>query len=380
MDSRERVLAALEGRIPDRVPIGEYAIGYDLIEKIIGHPTYLCAGAKSQIAFWEGRRDEVADSLIADHIELHEKLDLDIVSFPPGAWSIPPVTDDLPPRRVDDTTWQDKYGRVWQYVESTAEIACVRDPVAEKKAFSVSEFWVESTLPVADERSWQVLDAVIQRFKDVKFICGPSGGEIGIVMLGGVARGSKMLREQPEVVRAATAFMLRRQNLADDVLIHPDADGVLWGADLGRDRGPLVDLETFRTFFLQANRARARNVHEKYGKRILKHCCGDVEGMMDLFVEMGYDAYHVLDSSAGADLCTLKKRYGAQITLWGGVPHEHLVSGTPEQVRQDVRHAVACAKPGGRFILGSSQTPSLGIQYDNFMAMLDEHQRQSAYS
>ena len=67
MNSRERVLAALEGRIPDRVPIGEYAIGFDLTEKIIGHPTYLCAGAKSQIAFWEGRHDEVAESLISDH-------------------------------------------------------------------------------------------------------------------------------------------------------------------------------------------------------------------------------------------------------------------------------------------------------------------------
>ena len=380
MDSRERVLAALDGRIPDRVPVGEYAIGFDLIEKIIGHPTYLCAGAKSQIAFWEGRHDEVAESLISDHIELHEKLDLDIVAFSPGTWSIPPLTDDLPPRRIDDTTWKDKYGRVWQYVESTAEIACVHDPVAAEKSFSVSEFWVESTLPVADERSWQVLDAVIQRFKDDKFICGPSGGEIGIVMLGGVERGLEMLREQPEVVRAATTFMLRRQNLTDEVLIHPNADGVLWGADLSRERGPLIDLETFRTFFLEANQARARNVHDKYSKRIIKHCCGDVKGMLDLFVEMGYDAYHVLESSPEMDLCALKEQYGSQITLWGGVPSDRLVNGTPEQVRQEVRRAMACAKPGGRFILGSSQTPSRGIQYDNFMAMLDEHYKLGAYS
>lgn len=379
MNSRERVLAALEGRTPDRVPIGEYAFGYDLIEKIIGHPTYLCAGAKSQVAFWEGRHDEVATSRIADHIELHEKLDLDVVVFSPGTWSIPPITDDLPPRRVDDTTWEDKYGRVWRYGESTADIVCVKDPVADAKAFSVSEFWVESTLPVADERSWQVLDAVVQRFQHEKFICGPSGGEIGIVMLGGGERGLDMLREQPEVVRAATTFMLRRQNLTDEVLIHPDVDGVLWGAALGNEHGPFINTETFGTFFLEANQARARNIKEKYGKKILKHCCGDVASMMDLFIEMGYDAYHTFESFAVADLHALKARYGNQITLWGGVPHEHLVSGTPEQVRQDVRHAMACAKAGGRFILGSTQKPSLGVRYDNFMAMLDEHQKQSAY-
>jgi uroporphyrinogen decarboxylase len=138
-------------------------------------------------------------------------------------------------------------------------------------------------------------------------------------------------------------------------------------------------LGTFRTFFLEANQTRACNVHDKYGKKILKHCCGDVKGILDLFVEMGYDAYHVLEASVDMDLCTLKEQYGSQITLWGGVPSEHLVRGTTEQVRQDVRRAMACAKPCGRFILGSSQTPSLGIRYDNFMAMLDENQKLGAY-
>ena len=49
MNSKERVLATLDGKIPDRVPIGEFAIDFDTVEKIIGHETYLRAKAKSQI-------------------------------------------------------------------------------------------------------------------------------------------------------------------------------------------------------------------------------------------------------------------------------------------------------------------------------------------
>jgi uroporphyrinogen-III decarboxylase len=251
--------------------------------------------------------------------------------------------------------------------------------VAEARAYSVAEFWTESTLPVADDRSWQILNAVVQRFKGEKFICGPSGGEIGIVMLGGITRGSMMLLEQPQVVRAATAFLLRRQNLADEVLVHPDADGVLWDADFGDANGSFVSPEVFREFFVDANRDRVCNLHEKHGKKVLKHCCGNVRGLLDQFVEIGYDAYQSIQPSAGMDLCEVETAYGDQITLWGGVAVEHLVSGGPDQVREDVRRAMACAKSGGRFILGTSHSVAVGTKYENYMAMLDEYHKLCEY-
>ncbi|HPC78319.1 MAG TPA: hypothetical protein PK811_08315, partial [bacterium] len=82
MVGKERVSLILEHKIPDRVPWGEYAIDYDTVEKILGHETYLRAKAKTQIAFWEGRRDEVAQSWREDLIELYRKLDfMDIINL-----------------------------------------------------------------------------------------------------------------------------------------------------------------------------------------------------------------------------------------------------------------------------------------------------------
>jgi len=357
------------------VPIGEFAIDFDTVEKILGHETYLRAKAKSQIAFWEGRHDEVAQSYLEDHIALHEKLDLDIVTFPMATWEIPPETDDPPPRRVDENTWEDRYGRVYKFSEVTHDITCVYDPVEESRVYTVEDFQRPPELPRRDPRSWQILDAVIQRFKDSKFICGPSGGEVGIVLLGGMERGLMRLIEQPEVVKAATDYLLRQQNLADEVFIHPDADAVLWGIDFGHKTGPFISPQMFREFFLEANRRRVRNIHERFGKKVMKHCCGRVDALLEMFLLIGYDAYQSIQPTAGMDICELKESIGDRITLWGGVAVEHLMNGTPEDVRGDVRRAIACAKRGGRFILGSSHSIAVGTRYENYMAMLDEYHR-----
>jgi len=61
------------------------------------------------------------------------------------------------------------------------------------------------------------------------------------------------------------------------------------------------------------------------------------------------------------------------------VPLENLISGTPEDVRRDVRRAMECAKRGGRFILGTSHSVAVGSRYENFLAMLDEYHKWAAY-
>jgi hypothetical protein len=55
MTSKERARTALLRGVPDKVPLGDFAIDYDTAERILGHETYVRAKAKCQIALWEGR-------------------------------------------------------------------------------------------------------------------------------------------------------------------------------------------------------------------------------------------------------------------------------------------------------------------------------------
>ncbi|HOW86760.1 MAG TPA: uroporphyrinogen decarboxylase family protein [Candidatus Aminicenantes bacterium] len=373
MTSKERVTAVLEGRIPDRVPYAEFAVDFDTVERLLGHETFLRAKARSQIAFWAGRHDEVAQSWREDHIALHKKLPLDIVTFPMATWELPPPDAPPPPRRIDAVTWEDREGRIFRLSEATQDITCVHDPVRDARVFTAAEFEREPEPVRRDERSWAILDAVVRELKDEKFIAGPSGGSVGIVLLGGLERGLFELAANPEAVRAATRQLVRRENAADEALIHPDADAVLWADDLGFKTGPLIGPAMFRDFFLEANRERVGRIKGRYGLKVLQHCCGNINLLLDQFVGIGYDAYQSIQPTAGMDLGRLKREYGGRITLWGGVAVENLVAGSPEDVRADVRRAMACAKPGGRFILGSSHSVAVGAKYDNFMALLDEH-------
>ena len=98
-----------------------------------------------------------------------------------------------------------------------------------------------------------------------------------------------------------------------------------------------------------------------------------------MFVELGYDCYQSIQHSASMDLAEVKKRIGHKMTLWGGVNVEKIIGGSMEEVRRDVRQAMRIAKPGGRFILGTTHTIAVGSNYDNYMAMLDEYRKLRDY-
>ena len=380
MVGKERVSLILEHKIPDRVPWGEYAIDYDTVEKILGHETYLRAKAKTQIAFWEVRRDEVAQSWREDLIELYRKLDfMDIINLAAMCTAILPPKDYIPekPKRIDENTWEFEEGRIYKYSSVTGDITLVYDPQKWTREFKLEDFKYEEPLP-PDESRFEVLDVVIEEFKDEKFILGPDGGEVSLLLLGDMERGLIEYIENPEVVKRAIDVALYRANKLDKFYIREGQDGVMWGTDFASNKGPFISPRMFREFCLPAIKERVRNV-KGFGMKVMKHACGNNTQLMDIFVEAGYDAYQSIQETAGMDLKWLKDKYGDKLVLWGGVNVENLVSGTPEDVKRDVKKAMEILKPDGGYIFGTSHTIAVGTKYDNFMAMVDEYLRLCDY-
>ena len=381
MTGKERVLLALEHKIPDKVPWGEYAIDYDTVERILGHETYLRAKAKSMIAFWEGRRDEVAQSWKEDLIELYRKLDfMDIVNLAAMCTAILPPKDYEPerPRKLDENTWQFKDGRVYKYSPITGDVTLVEDPQKWTRQFKMEDFDPDEEPKPPDPTQFEVIDAVIKVFKDEKFILGPSGGEASFLLLGGMERGLMEYVTHPEVVKRATEAAVNRANKLDKFYIREGQDGVMWGTDFASNKGPFISPKMFREFCLPGIKKRVRNV-KGFGMKVIKHACGNNAQLMDMFVEAGYDAYQSIQESSGLSLKWLKENYGDKITLWGGVNVENLVSGGPEDVKRDVRKAMEILKPKGGYIFGTSHTIAVGTKYDNFMAMVEEYLRTCSY-
>lgn len=379
MTGKERVRIALAGGIPDKIPFGEFAVDFDTVQRILGHETYLRAKAKSRIAFWEGRRDEVVQSWEEDLVALHRKLDcLDLVNLSP--YLVPPKDyRPKPPRRVDDGTWIDDAGRVYKYSAVTADITMVHDPTAWTRTFREEDFTQAEPLP-PDPSVFEVLDHVIEDLGPEKFFLGPSGGEVGLILLGGMERGLTEYALNPSLVEAAYRQALAEANAKDAYYLRPGIDGVIWGQDFAYNAGPMISPAMFRQYCLPAIEARVDNV-KRHGKFVVKHACGNNWKLLDMFVEAGYDCYQSIQPSAGMDLSAVKERYGDRLCLWGGVAVEHLVGGTKEDVAGDVRRAVEAGAPGGRYIFGSSHSIAVGTKYDNFMTMLEEFEkRRGAYN
>lgn len=135
MNSKIVVNQVLRHERPDYIPLGTYAIDQDTVERVIGHKTYVRNKAGIQLALWAGRRDEVAQSLKEDSVELFRKLDcIDIIiPFKEAALLPPAGATPQKVKKLDDVTWEAENGTVYRYSEQTNDILPVYHPPAGRE-------------------------------------------------------------------------------------------------------------------------------------------------------------------------------------------------------------------------------------------------------
>ncbi len=104
--------------------------------------------------------------------------------------------------------------------------------------------------------------------------------------------------------------------------------------------------------------------------KLYQHCCGDYNPILEMAAEEGADALHGLDPSKGMDLKDIRRRIGRKICLWGGVATGTLLTGTPEKVRQESWQCIRDGGPEG-FILDAACAIPPASPFDNVRAMCE---------
>ena len=183
-----------------------------------------------------------------------------------------------------------------------------------------------------------------------------------------------LLRKNAEMSKALMGVFL--EELGDNV------DMIKIGDDLGTQHSLMISPAMYRDMLKPIHADFIRFIKERTRAKVFFHTDGDVEPLINDFIEMGVDILNPIQTSAGkmADLAALKRNYGDKITFCGAVDtHRVLPYGTPDEVRAEVRRVIEALAPGGGFMLGGVHTIMNDVPAENVLAMVDAVEEFGAY-
>lgn len=369
---KSRMIAALEHKEPDRVPVGEQSIDWEITDRALGVKTLYRAKWRAYTALWEGRRDEIADSTARDLVGLVRKFEHDFVVVP----TVPAKQETyFRPEMLGEYAWRDERGRSWHYSPDSGGHAMAFDfpPI------TIDDLPDPDAPVKVEPTQFESIERVVREIGKTHFVFARvSDGSFPWEDTVGMEAYLEKMVTDPEFIHRAAASYTARTVAAIKAVSSTGVDGILTGTDYCDNRGPLMGPRLFREFVFPYLAATARAAHEE-GLYFVKHTDGYLWPILDDFLAAKVDGWQGIQPRIGMDLKLLKEKYGNKLTFVGGVNCETLTGGTAEEVVEEVKYAIRHAAPGGGFAMCSGNTLMPGTKYENYEAMLAATRRYGGY-
>lgn len=152
------------------------------------------------------------------------------------------------------------------------------------------------------------------------------------------------------------------------------ADIVRFGDDLGAMNGPFMDPELYRQLFKPRHQQLCNYVKEQSGMFTFLHSCGSIYKLIPDLIEAGFDILNPVQTQ-----CTdmepekLKADFGSEVTFWGGGVETVgiLNKATPEEVRAQVLQRLETMSKDGGFIFNTVHNILPDVPPENIVAMFN---------
>ena len=148
----------------------------------------------------------------------------------------------------------------------------------------------------------------------------------------------------------------------------------LCGTDFGTQTSSFCSVATFRELWLPYYTPLCDWIHAHTSWKVFKHSCGSVERFFESFIDAGFDIANPVQCSArGMEPEDLKAKYGDRLVYWGGGvdTQKTLPFGTPAEVREQVLTRCEVFAPGGGFVFNAIHNIQAGTPVANIAAMFD---------
>lgn len=180
--------------------------------------------------------------------------------------------------------------------------------------------------------------------------------------------------DKANVEKLLDELMMRHMNTLEKVCesVGDVVDILRFGDDLGMDSGPMIGPNVYQELFKPRHTQLNEYVHKNSNMKTFLHSCGSIYDLMPDLIDAGYDIINPIQTTArGMDPATLKKEFGKDITFWGGGCNTRWVlnQGTPEEVRENVLSNLEIFAPGGGFVFNQEHNIMPDVPAENIVAM-----------
>ena len=185
-----------------------------------------------------------------------------------------------------------------------------------------------------------------------------------------------ILAEPEEVERLLDALMERHLATLAKVCeaVGDVADVLRFGDDLGHEGGPFMSPEAYRRLFKPRHKILVDFVNKHSSMKTFLHSCGSIHALIPDLIDVGYDILNPVQTSArDMEPERLKREFGADITFWGGGIENRtvLAHGTEDEVRAQTLDRLELFSRGGGFVFNTVHNIMPDVPAGNIVAMFD---------
>lgn len=156
--------------------------------------------------------------------------------------------------------------------------------------------------------------------------------------------------------------------------ISPYVQIIQMGDDLGMQTGPMLSPKLYHEVFFPRHKELYQYIKKNSGLYVFFHGCGAVSEFIRDLIEAGVDILNPVQISAeGMEPARLKKEFGKDIVFWGGgVDTQHtLFNGSPNQVKDEVKRNTEIFMKDGGFVFNQVHNILAGVPPENIVAMYE---------
>ena len=337
-----RVVTTLEHEEPDRVPLAEVVVDYEIMSQFLGY-TVTDEDVAAQVAFWTKAG--------------YDFIPLTVGVMRPGGITkdsrISKVIEEFLLRDGQEADANDAWN-IWARPRIHTEADCEAFP------------W--EALAQLDLRRFHEVQAYLP--EGMKIIA--TSGKIFTTawMLMGFENFALNLKRNPGFTRRVIQQVAQIQLDGIKAISTIPNVAAIWAVDdVTCGTGPIISPGDLRRELFPWYEEFGRLCHE-HAQYFFFHTDGVLWDILEDLIALGIDALHPIDPTC-MDIVEVKERLRGRVCIIGNISNQLLEEGTPEEVSELVKLRLRTVAPGGGYCLGSGNSVPNWARIENYRAMID---------